>query len=155
MSFIFWLAFATLFSSIHSAAVGLTRTRSLPTLQSLSNSLPSSLSTQYHIQVVPDSRLLSKFVIGGWDSSLSNLTYLHKRDDEPSGSNVTLGAPADISVHCDRDAYGPLSRFSCGNAFVDIPEDATRDTLGDRTMQGHWDVPLPFRFVSCKSPTQT
>ena len=92
-------------------------------------------------------------MIGGWDSSLSNLTFLDKRDDEPSGSNVTLGAPTDFTVYCDGDAYGSLSRFSCGNAFVDIPEDGRRDTLGDRTMQGHWDVPLPFRFVSCKSPT--
>ena len=151
MSFTFWLAFASLFSSIHSAAVDLRSTRPLSTFQSLGDFPASSPSIQSHIKVIPASTVQSRFVVGGWDS-LSNLTILHKRDDEIPGSNVTLGTPTNIDVHCDGHEYGSPSRFSCGSAFVDIPEDGTRDTLGDRTMQGQWDVPLPFRFVSCKSP---
>lgn len=150
-SLIHWLAFAALISRIRSAAVMPLGRRVLSTSDSSPIISPEPLGIEREVKVIPDSTLNSHFVIGGWDSSFSNLTFVRKRAEGDAGPNVTLGVPTGIDIHCHAGRYGIPSRFSCGNAFVDIPEDRDRDTLGARTTPGHWDVPLPFRFVSCKS----
>ena len=67
------------------------------------------------------------------------------------GPAQKLSDPAPPIVHCDSTTYKrDLVKASCINAISTIPDDADVLTIGDRT-QGSYDIPLPFRYISCKA----
>ena len=150
MTFFHWLIIASCIPCIVTVAVNPFSKRLSPAADPLDIHLPKALGIQPPVHIVPDLTLQSHFVIGGWDPSFSNLTFVHKRADSGFRPNATLASPQGLDVHCHAERYGHPSRYSCGNAFVDIPEDRVRNTLADRRKQDS-DVPLPFRFVSSKS----
>ena len=65
----------------------------------------------------------------------------------PSSSKPSLTLP---SIQCDgQSAIHPLQTASCLNAYDKISSGAEIFTLGNRK-DGHFRVPLPFRWVSCR-----
>lgn len=76
----------------------------------------------------------------------SNLT-LSSLPINPSGANTSLTLP---TVHCDGVAYkSDLLSASCADAYRTIPRTTKLLTFGDRE-DGDFEVPLPYRWVSCK-----
>lgn len=93
------------------------------------------------------------------DSDIWGLTF--------STDNTTTGPPRRVSslsripgveptglqtsvVKCDGSIYGfNLNTESCLEAWSLLPKSAQRRTFGTRT-EGQFNVPLPFRVLSCK-----
>ncbi len=62
-------------------------------------------------------------------------------------TNLHLAAPR---VQCDASTYGRgLNIASCQEAWELLPTSTTRRTFGQRT-EGDFNVPLPFRVLSCE-----
>ena len=66
--------------------------------------------------------------------------------------NVQLLNVTNDPVECNGGLYGrDLDKDSCVDAWRSIPTDNEYVTYGARR-EGHFEVPLPVRFLSCKSP---
>ena len=66
--------------------------------------------------------------------------------------DVQLLDVTDDSLECNGGLYGrDLDKDSCIDAWRRIPTDNEFVTYGPRA-QGHFEAPLPVRYLSCKSP---
>lgn len=78
-----------------------------------------------------------------WSSNLSLPSY----DTAITYRNSTLSLP---TVLCDGETYkSNLLSASCLDAFHTIPSNVEELSFGDRE-DGDFDVPLPYRWVSCE-----
>ncbi len=101
---------------------------------------------------------LDSLILASNSSLMPPISNTSKSTDNPAIitlPHLTSTLTATPIVKCEPDIYGHPPAASCQEAMSLIPIDAAtilrnpKLSIGPRTL-GHWDVPLPKRFISCK-----
>ena len=98
-----------------------------------------------NVQKAPELTEPLSFIIGGpLSNKLGNDTISRR-------SALSASAVGGVTSRCNAGLYGRPNSSSCQQAYNDIPENNRQVSLGNRSADQAWDVPLPFRFISRKS----
>ena len=105
------------------------------------------------LQSTGDTSILSKkFPSSDIDNSSIHIAPLPPKPLATSIGSQRSAATVEtkLSIRCNHFDFGQLSYPSCKDAWNDIPDSIHMQTVGSRTAGRHWDVVLPYRFISRK-----
>ena len=131
MSLAFWTAVLSVLSPVSSL--------SMRTWQS--QIPPSSPSTHLPLQIVPQASKSLPWIIGSSDQSLLSFS---------SRLNLTGLSRSNVNYECD-DHLNSLLPSECREAWRQIPRfDGKMYSIGNRSTEQKWNIPLPMRWPSSK-----
>ena len=144
MSLAFWTAVLSVLSPVLSVSIG--------TWQGQISS--SSFNDHAPLEIVPHVSMPLPWIIGGSDQALPPLSSEFNQTTLSSRLNLTLLSRRNVNYECD-DHLNSLLPTECREAWRQIPRfDGKLYSIGNRSAEQKWDIPLPMRWPSSKWTSQ-